>query len=272
MKVVLTNLIALFFFLGCSVLEPNLDLKKEDNNVSKKVSKNIEVEEVKEKNVSIVSTIPNEEILENNNLEEGNIILNVFDDELYFEKDKVGIDKTKVVIKYLDAFDWEKKALQKIYKKHKRLWSQKQSEDFQKILIEDKYLSLCGDRRYWDNLEFEESQPEQDILQSILLIKYLNNLSHGCPQWVESNCKVKNENAKERINIKQVFSLLPHGVIIEKLFSLYTPKEKKFRTLLKKHKNSLELAKKKEVLRLERLEIEAFKCRPYDPSYEKKRK
>jgi hypothetical protein len=265
MRVGLIILLFFLFFSGCAKLAP-------DFVVNKEASKNIEPEEIVEKNISSVSKIPNKKVIENDNIEEGHLILNVFDDELYFEKDKVGNDKTKVVIKYLDAFTWEKKALKKIYKKHKRLWSKKQSKDFQKILAEDKYLSLCADHKYWENLEFEESEPERDILQSILLLKYLNNLTHGCPKWVESNGKVKNENAKKHINSKQVFSLLPHGVIIEKLFSLYLPEEKKFHTLLEKHKNSLELAKRRDLLKLERLEIEELKCEKCQPNYKKKRK
>ena len=257
-------LVSLFLFLGCAVLEPSFEAISSIN-----VEENTTKERV-EKNVSICSKLLEDKTIKNDNLEEGRLILNVFDDELYFEKDKVGKDKNEVVIKYLDAFPWEKKALKNIYKKYQKLWSKKQSKDFRKILEEDKYLSLCADRRYWDNLEFEESEPERDILQSVLLIKYVNNLSHGCPEWVKSDGKIKDENEKEPIKTKQIFSLLPHRVIIGKLLSLYLPKEKKFLELLEEHQVSLESNKKSEFLKLERLKIEAFKCKKCNPNYKRK--
>ena len=263
-------LVSLFFFLGCAVVEPSFD----PIEVEKIVTKTNEVNETVDQNISIMTIIKplEEKILKNEKLEEGEVILNVFDDELYFEKDKVGEDKTQVVINYLDAYAWEKKVLKSAYKKRKTLWSKKQSKNFRKILEKDKYMSLCSDKRYWHNLEFEESEPERDILQSVLLIRYLNNLSHGCPKWIDSNKKIENENSKERINTKQIFSLLPHGVLIEKLLSLYLPSTKGFRLLLKKHKKSLNEDKTSEVLKAERLEIEGYKCETCEPDYKKKRK
>ena len=275
-------LVSLFFFSGCAVVEPSFD----PIEVEKIVTKTNEVNETVDQNISIMTIIKplEEKILKNEKVEklekveegeegeEGEVILNVFDDELYFEKDKVGEDKTEVVINYLDAYAWEKKVLKSAYKKTKRLWSKKQSKNFRKILEEDKYMSLCSDRRYWHNLEFEESEPERDILQSVLIIRYLNNLSHGCPKWIDSNKKIENENSKERINTKQIFSLLPHGVLIEKLLSLYLPSTKGFRLLLKKHKKSLNEDKTSEVLKAERLEIEGYTCETCEPDYKKKRK
>ena len=270
MKYIIVMLGALFLFSGCAVLEPDFGVPIAKKEVVKKKSIENNITNAVEVKIEEKKLVLEEEVSENKMEEEGTLILNVFADELYFEKDKVGTDKTQVVIKHLIASSWEKKALKKVYKKHKQLWSQKQSKNFRKILEEDKYLALCSDRKYWDNLEFEESEPERDILHSILLIKYLNNLAHGCPQWISS--KVKNENDKERINTKQVFSLLPHGVIIEKLLSLYLPKEKEFDNLLKKYKKSLESNEEKEILNSERLEIEEFKCKKCQPNYKKRRK
>ena len=254
-------LISLFIFSGCVLNEPKLE--KNETKILKKVS---------DKNIT-TNTTPAKKIKEKtsrDDIEEGEVIVNIFDDELYFEKDKVGKDKTKVVIKYLDAFDWEKKALQKIYKKHKKLWSKKQSKSFKNILENDKYLALCGDRRYWDNLQFEESEPEGDILQSLLLLRYLNNLEHGCTQWVSSNGKIKDENSKQHMNTKEIFSLLVHGVIIEKLVALSVPKDKKFYPLVKKYKALLASDGNKEVLKEQRLEIEYYKCKKCQPNYSKK--
>ena len=267
MRYIVIVLIGLFFFSGCVANQPKVE--KEETKILKKAS---------DKNITALSTaskdikkeIIQEETIQKDVVEEGEVIVNVFDDELYFEKDKVGTDKTKVVIKYLDAFDWEKKALQKIYKKHKKLWSKKQSKNFKNILKNDKYLALCGDRRYWDNLEFEESEPEQDILQSVLLIKYLNNVMHGCPEWVESNGKIKDENSKKHMNSKEIFSLLVHGVIIKKLFSLSVPKDKNFYPSVEKYKALLTTDVKKEILKKKRLMIENYKCKRWQPNYVKK--
>ena len=201
--------------------------------------------------------------------EEGHIIENLFDDELYFEKDKVR-DKTAVVIKYLHAYPWEKKALKRIYKKYKQLWSKQQSETFKKIVQEDKYASLCGDQDYWDNLEFEESEPEHDILQSVLLLRYINNLSHGCIKWVESDGKIKDENREKDVEAKYIFSLLPHNVLIEKLLILYAPKEKKFKKLLSEYKALVESDADREKIKEKRLELEQFKAMEIHPNYRKR--
>ena len=202
--------------------------------------------------------------------EEGHIIENVFDDELYFEKDKVGVDKTAVVIKYLRAYPWEKKALNRIYKKYKLLWSKRQSKTLKKILQEDRYASLCGDQRYWENFEFEESEPEHDILQSVLLLRYIKNLTHGCVKWVESDGKTKDENRKKDVEAKYIFSLLPHNVLIEKLLLLYAPKEKKFKKLLSKYRALVESDANKDNIKEKRLELEQFKADEIHPNYKER--
>ena len=204
--------------------------------------------------------------------EEGHIIKNVFDDELYFEKDKAGVDKTAVVIKYLHAYPWEKKALNRIYKKYKRLWSKRQSKNFKKILQEDNYASLCGDQDYWDNLEFEESEPEHDILQSVLLLRYINNLTHGCVKWVESDGEIEDENREKDVEAKYIFSLLPHNVLIDKLLLLYAPKEKAFKRLLSEYKVLVTSDVSKESIKEKRLELEQFKASEIHPNYKEREK
>lgn len=253
MKYGLSVLMVMLFFAGCTRVEPKVPIV----NNNQEVGEVNQTEVVLENNLSSVPETVSNDV---------NIIVNVFDDTLYFEKDKVSEEEiSKVVIKYLDAFDWEKKALQKAYTNNKSLWSKKQSEDFRKILEEDKYFSLCSDQRYWDNLEFEESEPERDVLHSVLLIKYLNNLTHGCPKWVES--KVKDENKKEHINTQEIFRLLPHNVIIEKLFYLYMPHTKKFDTLIKEHQTLLSRESEQETIKAHRLEIEAYKNAYSNPKY-----
>ncbi|HHD82376.1 MAG TPA: hypothetical protein ENK94_04205 [Campylobacterales bacterium] len=263
MKSIFIVITAILLFVGCTHVEPKVPVTEvKDKNTT---------EAFKEQNVSSIVELVEEENRESDNVEEGNLILNVFEDELYFEKDKVGKDKTKVVIKYLDAHKWEKEALRKIYKRYKKLWSKEQSKAFFKILEEDKYFSLCADRRYWDNLQFEESEPERDVLHSILLLRYLNNLSNGCPQWIASKGKIKDENRKEYINSKEILSLLPHDVLVDKLIMLYVPNSKKFESMIKGHHQTLSLDKKEENIIAERLEIETYKQTQKYPKYNKRR-
>ncbi len=231
------------------------------------VSKKVNPIVIKELNVEekIVSNVSEKK-------ESEKILYDVFASGLYFEKDKVGQDKTGVVIKYLDAYDWEKRVLNNIYKNHKKLWSKKQSKDFEQILQNDKYLSLCSDRRYWDNLQFQESEPERDILHSILLLRYLKNLSHGCVDWVRSDGKIKDENRRKYINAKYVFSLLPHKVLIDKLLFIYAPKELEFKKMLQAYHKALQNNEKPEVLKRERLIIELYKHKESYPNYRKREK
>jgi len=265
MRYLLITFVAIFLFSGCANLKPEYKALEKDQNQTKHDVVDID------KNVSIISQLVDEKVIEDEALEDENLIQNVFHDELYFEKDKEGVDKRKLAIQYLDARDWEKKALKQIYKKHKKLWSKKQSKDLWKILEEDRYFGLCSDRKYWDNLQFEESQPERDVLHSILLIRYLNNLSSGCPGWVLSKKKIKNENSKEVINSRHVLSLLPHEVLIDKLIMIYVPKSKKFERMVEEHHNTLSLDKKEEVILLERLDIEEYKRNQKYPKYKKRR-
>ena len=202
--------------------------------------------------------------------EKVHLLENLFADELYFEKDKVGVDKTAVVIKYLRAYPWEKKALKEIYREHKHLWSKQQSKSFKKILQEDRYASLCGDHAYWENLEFEESEPEQDILQSVLLLKYINNLTHGCVEWVESDGKVKDENREKPVEAKYILSLLPYNVLIKKLFLIYTPKKKRFKRVLSEYKALVESDATRDKIKEKRLLVEQSKITEIEPNYRKK--
>lgn len=266
MKDLFVLFVVLFLFSGCVHSEPKPEVQ--DKNPK---DTNVTEDQVVEKNVSIISQLVDEKVIEDESLDEVNLIHNVFHDELYFEKDKEGVDKHKLVIKYLDARDWEKKALKKIYKKHKKLWSKKQSSDLWKIVEEDRYFGLCSDRRYWDNLQFEESQPERDILHSILLIRYLNNLSNGCTEWIRSQRKIKDENSQEHINTKEILSLLPHNVLVEKLIMLYVSKSKRFRTMIDNHHESLSLDKKEEEILAERLAIETYKREEKHPKYQKRK-
>ena len=248
--------IALLIVGGCTTSsQPKVKTVSHEQNSSQSLEHN--------RSVVVEKKVAQEELKE----EEGHIIENVFDDELYFEKDKVGVDKTALVIKYLHAYPWEKKALRRIYKKYKHLWSKRQSETFKKIVQDDKYASLCSDQKYWDNLEFEESEPERDILQSVLLLRYINNLSHGCPKWVKSNGKIKDENRKKDVEAKYIFSLLPHRVLIEKLLLLYAPKEKRFKRLLSEYKALVESDVDREKIKEKRLELEKFKAAEIHPNY-----
>ena len=254
----------LFIMVGCASKNVKPTVKKESKS---SVEHNETLEEK-----GILSKIYEQIVNKKDEVESGEVLANVFSDELYFEKDKVGQDKTGVVIKYLDAYAWEKKVLNRAYKKHKKLWSKKQSKDFEKILQHDKYLSLCSDHKYWDNLEFEESEPERDILHSILLLRYLNNLSHGCVDWVQSDGKIKDENRREYINAKYIFSLLPYNVLIDKLLFIYAPKELEFKKMLQSYHKALERGQDSKDLKQERLIIELYKRKERYPNYKRREK
>ena len=249
--------VIMFLVVGCVTPSPKVKKAGSEQNSSESLEYN-------------KSVVIEKKVVEEPKEEEGYLIENIFDDELYFEKDKVGKDKTAVVIKYLRAYPWEKKALKRIYKKYKQLWSKRQSKTFKKILQEDRYASLCGDQRYWDNLEFEESQPEHDILQSVLLLRYINNLTYGCVKWVESDGKIKDENRKKDVEAKYIFSLLPHNVLIEKLLLLYAPKEKKFKRLLSNYKALVKSDANKYNIKEKRLELEQFKADEIHPNYKER--
>ncbi len=245
-RVVLVGVIGLFFS-ACTEVAKVAPLATKST---------IKDSEVTERNVTLSPKKKSEQ-------EDVHVLENLFDDELYFELDKVSNSRrAKVVINYLKAYPWEKKALKKAYKKHSKLWSKKQSSDFKKILEEDSYLSLCSDVNYWENLEFEESEPQRDILQSLLLIRYLHNLAHGCPKWVES--RVKGENSKKFMHTNHILSLLPHEVIIGKLMKILAPKEREFSKMVKQYHN-----KKSDELRLK---IENMKHNTIHPNYRVKEK
>ena len=203
----------LLLFNGCTILKPSFGVINEDT-----------VKIIPDKNEIIVEKtilvkISDKKKIKDKSLEPEEIILNVFDDELYFERDKVRGNKSRLIIRYLDAFSWEKNALLKAYTIYKKIWSKKQSDDFKEILEEDKYFALCTDSRYWENLKIEDKEPERDILHSILLIKYLNNLSYGCRE-------IDDNSIQEHIDADHILSLLPHDVLIHKLLLIHLPKEK----------------------------------------------
>ncbi len=97
----------------------------------------------------------------------------------------------------------------------------------------------------------------------------MNNLDHGCPQWIAS--KTKNENSEKFLPSKEVLSLLAHAAIIDKLIKLYAPKGKSFIKLLAKHQRSLGEDVNKDLCYVERMEIEELKASKKHPNYQKKR-
>jgi len=257
-------------FSGCSLIKSEPKINKKEiipKDLSKRVVQNVatsRVEPKSKKDVSVELFHKKEKVIPTE------IIENVFSDELFFEKDKMHANKNLLVIKYLDALPWEKDALNLIYKRYKNIWSEKQSEEFKEILQEDKYLSLCGDKRYWDNLEFEEESAQKEVLHSILLLRYLNNLTNGCEKWVESNGKIKDENYQKKIDMNHVLSLLPHDVLIDKLMHMFLPHEKSFFPRLEEYKFLLNSTPDRSNLKEMRLEIERVKNMNKRPNYNKK--
>ena len=194
-----------------------------------------------------------------NNVEDEYCIVDVFTDSMFLNGDRIKL------IKNLDALSWERKALLKAYKNHTELWNKQQKKAFQKILEEDKYLSLCGDRRYYDNLLFTTEEPQTDILHSILLLKYLNNLSHGCKKWVSQ--KANNENGHKDIPSLYLLDMVEKDALVERLFIPFLPKQKSFRMAIREYKNMKNKDEKSQNLQDKRLEIEQMKERDEFPSY-----
>ena len=188
-------------------------------------------------------------------------IVDVFTDSMFLNGDRIKL------IKNLDALDWEKKALLIAYKNHTELWNSKQKKEFQKILEDDKYLSLCGDRRYYDNLLFTTEEPQVDILYSILLLKYLNNLSNGCTKWVSQ--KLGNENSKKNIHAEYLLDMIEKDAIVERLFVPFIPRQKRFLIAIREYKKMEDRAEKSQKLKDRRLEIEQLKHTEEYPNYRK---
>jgi hypothetical protein len=188
-------------------------------------------------------------------------IVDVFTDSMFLNGDRLEL------IKKLDALAWEKRALLKAYQHHTELWNQQQKKDFQKILEEDKYLSICGDRRYYDNLLFTTEEPQVDILHSILLLKYLNNLSNGCMKWVTQ--KIDNENIRKNIQADYLLDMIEKDAIVERLFVPFFPRQKRFLVAIREYKKMAERVEKSKKLKDKRLEIEQLKHTEAYPNYRK---
>lgn len=175
----------------------------------------------------------------------------------------------RTLIETLDAFPWEKKALHTVYRHEgKIIWKPNQIQDFRKILENDSYLAMCGDRRYWDYLDVTKERAKQDVLYSTLLLKYLNNLSSGCRQWVSSDGMALNENRIQNIKAEYVLSLLARGALIEKLFIPYLPKNREFFVHLKRYKALEKSVENPSDLKRERLYIEQYKTLKIHPNYD----
>jgi murein L,D-transpeptidase YcbB/YkuD len=194
-----------------------------------------------------------------NEVEDEYCIVDVFTDSLFLDGNRIKL------IQNLDALPWEKKALLKAYKDHKKLWSKQQKKEFQEILEEDKYLSLCGDRRYYDNLLFTVEEPQVDILHSILLLKYLNNLSHGCKKWVLQ--KSTDENNHKTIPTLYLLGMIEKDALVERLFIPFVPQHKSFQRAVKEYKKMKDKDEKSKKLKEKRIEIEQIKEADEYPSY-----
>jgi len=186
-------------------------------------------------------------------------IVDVFTDSIFLDGDRLKL------IKNLDALPWEKKVLLKAYKKDSKFWNKQQKKEFDKILEEDKYLSLCGDQRYYDNLLFTSEEPQLDILHSILLLRYAKNLSNGCLEWVSSD--IKNENDKKRVPAKSLLKMVKQGAIVERLFVPFVPKTKAFDEALKAYHKAISRGENPKSLTSERMFIEEQKSTDIYPDY-----
>jgi len=264
----------LFLFSGCTIFQPDFGVSKQKVIVPKvSVPQKVVFPPVKQvverrkvvlpvQTVPYVKTPPPKRIFIPKEPRKIDLIPNVF------SEDTEESLNSKHLIKYLDAYPWEKKALRKAYTQYRKLWTKSEIHDFLAIVNEDKYLSLCSDKRYMDNLMFTADPAKQDLLYSILLLKYLNNLSHGCMEWVSSDGMIKNENSKEYIESDYLLSMLSKDILIERLFTRYVPKEKDFFPALKRYKLLTKYLEKSDEIKSERLQIEQYKTFENHPDYE----
>ena len=257
-------------FSGCRILEPDFGVSKKKVEISTKVKiispLPLEVNRTKEslliQRVPYIKTPPPKRIILSKEVNKIEVIPNVF------SEDTEDFLSNKRLIKYLDAYSWEKKSLSKAYAKKKKLWTKHEIQDFLSIVNEDKYLSLCGDKRYLDNLIFTADAVKQDLLYSILLLRYLNNLSHGCVEWVSSGGSVLYENNQEYIESDYLLSMLSKDILIERLFTRYFPKDKDFLPAIKRYKLLTKYLEESDEIKNERLQIEQYKTFENHPDYE----
>ena len=259
-------------FSGCTLFQPNLGVTKKEVEVSKMDREPPPVVPspvLKERRVTLppqttpyIKTPPPKRVLVQKEPSDLEVIANVFTEET---PDSFSSQR---LIGYLEMFPWEKRALKNAYGKHGKLWTQREIHDFLAIINEDKYLSLCGEKRYLDNLMFTSNPAKQDLLYSVLLLKYLNNLSHGCVEWVSSDGAILNENREEYIESDYLLSMLPKDILIERLFTRYIPKEEDFFPALKRYKLLTKYLEKSDEIKSERLQIEVYKSAENHPNYE----
>jgi len=269
-KNVIFILSVLFVFSGCAIFQPDFGVPKQELESSRKAivvpPKTIPIERKKvilpPQTTPFVKTPPPKKVFQQKSPKKIEVIVNVFSEDIE------DFASSKRLINYLDAYPWEKKALYKAYGKHKKLWTKHEIQDFLAIINEDKYLSLCADKRYLDNLIFTTDVAKQDLLYSILLLRYLNNLSHGCSEWVGSNGTILNENSEKYIESDYLLSMLPKNILIERLFTRYIPKEKDFFPAIKRYKLLTKYLEKSDEIKNERLQIEQYKRFENHPDYE----
>jgi len=159
----------LFLFSGCTLFQPNVSVSKQEPESSRKAilvpPKMIPLIERKKiilspETTPFVKKHPPKKVFHQKNPQKLELIVNVFSEDIE------GFANSKHLIQYLDAYPWEKKALHKAYSRYKMLWTQREIQDFLAIIHDDKYLSLCADKRYLDNLIFTTDVTKQDLLYS----------------------------------------------------------------------------------------------------------
>jgi len=192
-------------------------------------------------------------------VESSHAFINVFNESMIVNGNSMEL------IEHLDAFQWEKEALVRMYSEHTDLWNIEQKEEFKVILEKDKYLSLCGDKRYYENLLFSNEDARVDILYSILFLRYVNNLSNGCVQWVSSH--VKDENHLYNIQADYLLSMIEKDALVERLLIPFIPKKRAFTIALRDYHLMVAKSENSESVIRQRLEVESLKAFESYPTY-----
>lgn len=117
-------------------------------------------------------------------------------------------------------------------------WHSSQKEDFLKILENDTYMSICGDRALAD----EVRRSEDSRLMSKMLVAYVNNLANGCldiASFKQAQEARKSDDYKtdytfyfQKVDPNTIRMQLKAGQRIEQILKPYIPPYREFKRLV----------------------------------------
>jgi len=145
-------------------------------------------------------------------------------------------------------------------------WNDAQKSEFLHILNTDKYLSICNDRKLYEQIR----QNPDSVEMSRMLVAYAQNLANGCIDLQDFSVAQEARNSidfaskyttyLQKVNIKKMAMQFRAGQHIEQILKPYIPEYDQFDALLKAyHKLSQNPKTSKALLYKIRLNIERLK-------------